>query len=134
MLDDVSSSGGNGVAAQRAAALALLVEARLPIEVATTGPCDAWALVGPALFAHATRTMRSIFVLEPRGAHNDAGRLLRSLYDHVVTFAWLAVDPPTRLVLWRLEDLAQRLKTDREAAAAGSRSWTMRTARRCSAR
>jgi hypothetical protein len=44
---------------------------------------------------------------------------LRSLYDHVVTFAWLGADPPPRLALWRKEDLEGRLKIHREFAAAG---------------
>lgn len=77
-------------------------------------------MVGAGLMVHATSSLRSIiFRLRPDGAHNDAARLLRSLYDHVVTFAWLAADPVERLPLWRKEDLEERLKMDREFAAAG---------------
>lgn len=106
--------------ALRATALIELVEGRLEVEGDATGPRTAWPMVGPALLTHATSSLRSIvFRLRPEGAHNDASRLLRSLYDHVVTFAWLAADPPSRLALWRKEDLEERLKIHREFAAAG---------------
>lgn len=108
------------VVAKRADALAALVEMRLPMDADVVGVHQAWPLVGPALLSHATSTLRSIVLLGPAGAHTDASRLLRSLYDHVVTFAWLAADPSAeRLALWRLEDLAQRLKAVREMAEAG---------------
>jgi hypothetical protein len=111
---------GGDVIAQRADALAALVEARLPLDMDVPYGGDAWPLAGAALIAHATGTLRSIVLLSAAGAHNDAFRLLRSLYDHAVTFAWLAAQPTgERLEAWRLEDLAARLKMDREAAAAG---------------
>lgn len=107
------------VVAKRADALAALVEARLPMEADIAGVHQAWPLVGAALLSHATSTMRSIVLLGPAGAHTDASRLLRSLYDHIVTFAWLAADPGERLAVWRLEDIVQRLKAVREMAQAG---------------
>lgn len=108
--------------ALRAAALIDLVEGNLEVEGDAGGPQTAWPMVGPALLAHATSSLRSIvFRLRPDDAHNDASRLLRSLYDHVVTFAWLGADPPPRLALWRKEDLEERLKIHREFAAAGEK-------------
>jgi len=106
--------------ALRAAALIDLVEGRLEVEGDAGGAETAWPMVGPALLVHATSNLRSIvFRLRPDEAHNDASRLLRSLYDHVVTFAWLGADPPPRLALWRKEDLQERLKIHREFADAG---------------
>jgi hypothetical protein len=106
--------------ALRTAALIELVEWSLEVEGDAGGPQTAWPMVGPALLAHATSNLRSIvFRLRPDGAHNDASRLLRSLYDHIVTFAWLAADPPPRLALWRKGDLQERLKIHREFEAAG---------------
>jgi hypothetical protein len=106
--------------AMRATALIDLAEGRLEVEGHALGPETAWPMVGPALLVHATSSLRSIvFRLRPDGAHNDSSRLLRSLYDHVVTFAWLAADPPARLALWRKEDLKERLKIHREFADAG---------------
>jgi hypothetical protein len=104
----------------RATALLDSVEGRLEVEGDAGGPQTAWPMVGPALLTHATSNLRSIvFRLRPDGAHNDASRLLRSLYDHVVTFAWLAADPLPRLALWRKEDLKERLKIHREFETVG---------------
>ena len=86
-MDDVP------VPPERPAALAAFVEAHLPIEGDVTGDGDVWTLVGPALLAHATGTLQSTFALAPTDSHKDASRLLRSLYDHVVTFAWLGAEP-----------------------------------------
>jgi hypothetical protein len=105
--------------AHRAAALAALVENRLPLEGNSTGPWDAWPVAGPALLAHATSILNAIFLLRPHDAHNASSRLLRSLYDHVVNFAWLAIDPPAHLALWRKSDLEERLKMDRDFRDAG---------------
>jgi hypothetical protein len=101
----------------RAAALIAATQGHLEIE---GGP--GWPLVASGLLVHATSCLRSVvFRLGPDGAHNDASRLLRSLYDHVVTFAWLASDPPALLPVWRKVDLEERLKMDREVRAAGDR-------------
>jgi len=106
--------------AERAAALIASAEPHLEIEGDPRGPVGPWPLVGSGLLVHATSSLRSIvFRLAPDGAHNDASRLLRSLYDHVVTFAWLASDPPSLLPVWRKSDLQERLKMDREARSAG---------------
>lgn len=117
--DGVTELSEYDLLANRATALGQLVEDRLPLERDSNGPETAWPLVGPALLAQATGSLNSIFLLRPHGAHNDASRLLRSLYDHVVTFAWLAVDPPGRLGPWRKADLLERLKMAREFDAVG---------------
>jgi uncharacterized protein DUF5677 len=104
----------------RATALVELVEGRLPVEGDGTGPETAWPMVGAALLSHATSSLRSIvFRLRPDGAHNDGSRLLRSLYDHVLTLAWLAADPYPRLRLWRKDDLKKRLTMARELEEVG---------------
>jgi hypothetical protein len=113
------STPDTDIAVQRAGALADLVESRLPLEVDVTGPGGRWAVTGGGLLAHATGSLHAISRLQPAGMYNDAFRLLRSLYDHVVTLAWLAEDQVTRLTLWRLEDLKGRLTLDREASSAG---------------
>jgi hypothetical protein len=104
----------------RAAALIAAAEGHLEIEGNPRGPGGPWPFVASGLLVHATSCLRSvIFRLGPDGAHNDASRLLRILYDHVVTFAWLASDPPALLAIWRKADLQARLKMDREASVAG---------------
>src|SRR5512132_4502770 len=56
-------------------------------------PVDAWPLVGPALIARATGSLEAILALVPLRREADADTLLRSLYRHVTTFAWLAGEP-----------------------------------------
>ena len=54
------------------------------------------------------------------GQSVDAATLGRSLYEHVVHFAWLAADPSAaRLQEWRKTDLVQRLKADNDARSVG---------------
>lgn len=80
-------------AGNRAEGLIDLVRPHLPIEVRVNGPADAWALVGPGLIGRQVGAMEAIFRLHPSGRDADSIVLLRSLYDHAVTFAWLAADP-----------------------------------------
>ena len=117
---DSMDGSHSGPIAQRAAALIAAAEGHLEIEGDPNGPGGPLPFVAHGLLVHATSCLRSIvFRLGPDGAHNDAARLLRSLYDHVVTFAWLASDPPTLLPVWRKADLQARLTIDREARDAG---------------
>lgn len=112
--------------ALRAAALMDLVEGNLEVEGDAGGPQTAWPMVGRALLG--TSSLRSIvFRLRPDGAHNDASRLLRSLYDHIVTFAWLGrpATPPRALAEGRLTGALEdspRVRGCRRAANPGRRS------------
>jgi Family of unknown function (DUF5677) len=112
------STRDTDIAVQRSDTLAELVESRLPIEVNVAGPGGRWAVTGAGLLTHATGSLRAISLLQRAGMYNDGFRLLRSLYDHLVTLAWIAEDQPTRLTLWRLEDLSRRSTLDREASSA----------------
>jgi hypothetical protein len=104
----------------RAAALISTAEGHLKVEGDRSIAGDILPLTSSGLLVHATSCLKSIiFRLGPDGALNDASRLLRSLYDHVVTFAWIASDPAAHLPAWRKADLQERLTMDREAHAAG---------------
>jgi hypothetical protein len=108
----------------RADALAELVEARLPMEftvtVTATGDADAWPLVGTALLSRMTTTLRRMFDATHGGQSVDAATLARSLYEHVVHFAWLAADPSTaRIQEWFKADLISRLKADTDMRSLG---------------
>jgi Family of unknown function (DUF5677) len=70
-----------------------MVRAKLPLTARVASSADAWQLVGPALIARQTGALEAIFTLRPLGRDADATVLLRSLYDHAVTFAWLAANP-----------------------------------------
>jgi hypothetical protein len=105
---------------RRADALRELVTERLPAEYDATGDDDAWPLIGTALFSRATSTLRHVFDAARGGQSVDAATLGRSLYEHVVHFAWLAADPSAaRLQEWRKADLVQRLKADNDARSVG---------------
>ncbi len=50
----------------------------------------------------------------------DADVILRTLYEHVTTFAWLAAEPnEERMQLWLKADSKQRLKADDDCAKVG---------------
>jgi hypothetical protein len=105
---------------KRGEALALLVESHLPLEVNVTGDHDAWPLISAGLLSRMTTTLRHIMDLAPRGQGVDAGTLLRSLYEHLVHFAWLAADPSrARIEEWHKNDLRMRLAADDDARRRG---------------
>jgi hypothetical protein len=107
-------------AAAEGRALIELVRPRLPLDVVVHGPVDAWPLVGPALIARATGTLEAILALLPLDREADAGALLRSLYEHVATFAWLAVDPgEERMSRWLKSDCKSRLQADDDCRKVG---------------
>src|SRR5665809_17943 len=64
-------------------------------------------------------TARSIAKLNTSGAHNDVLVLLRTLYEQVVTFCWLAIDSDRHLVAWANEAHLERLKHHNDALVYG---------------
>jgi hypothetical protein len=92
-----------------------------------------WTVVGHALITRMRDTMDSIALLVPSHRESDALVLLRVVYEHVVTFCWLAIDPKTNLEEWwddakywrrkQVEDAAENfglddLMTDEEMSEA----------------
>lgn len=96
-----------------------LVTRHLPQEVDVTSDYDVWPLVSLALLSRMTTTLGSILDLQFAQREVDAGILLRSLYEHAVHFAWLAVDPGSRIEEWHKDDLVSRLKAEADARAHG---------------
>jgi hypothetical protein len=64
-------------------------------------------------------TARSVAKLNASGAHNDVLVLLRTLYEQVVTFCWLAIDSDRHLVAWANEAHLERLRLHNDALAYG---------------
>jgi len=90
------------------------------MEVTVHGPPDAWLLVGPALIARATGTLEAILALLPLEREADANTLLRSLFEHVATFAWLAAEPgEERMRRWLKSDAKARLRMDDDCREVG---------------
>jgi hypothetical protein len=97
-----------------------LVVRHLPIEVQVTDTTTLWRLVAPGLIARQAGTLDAILALRPLGRESDAFVLLRSLYEHAVTFAWLAADPgEDRLQQFEKSDAFARLGCDRDARKVG---------------
>ncbi len=100
-------------AQRRAERLVGLVLPHLPAEVEARTHRDAWHWVAPALVARAAGSLEAIMALRPLGREADPIILLRSLYEHVTTFAWLAAEPDAdRMGRWLKSDRAMRIKID----------------------
>jgi hypothetical protein len=96
--------------------IASLVESRLPLAVESDGSEEDWDITGPAMLVAAVRHLRALERLQdgfPSGV--VAWQILRSVFEYVTTFAWIAADPETRIRSW----LKVRLRTE---AQGGQRS------------
>jgi hypothetical protein len=108
------------IAERRGRDLIELLSPQLPLEVRVEGPADAWALVGPCLLARQIGALEAIFALRPLDREADAIIVLRSLYEHAVTFAWLAVEPGAEGQRKFLKsDLISRLELDKDVREIG---------------
>lgn len=104
----------------RGRALIELVSKRLPQEFEITGDTDAWPGVGVALLSRMAGTLEAVLDLQHAQRETDSGTLLRSLYEHVVHFAWLAAQPDAgRLKRWREYDDLMHLRAIIDARAYG---------------
>ncbi|HVY77354.1 MAG TPA: DUF5677 domain-containing protein [Solirubrobacterales bacterium] len=108
------------LAERRGRSLIGLVEPHLPLEVLPTGPADAWQLTGPALVSRQVGSLTALLSLRPLGGEADPLVLLRTLYEHAVTFAWLAADPgEDRHRRFLKSDAVSRLSMDDDARRVG---------------
>jgi hypothetical protein len=71
--------------------LVRLVTSETPIVVSNTVPSERRALQG--LLIKSVSVMRSLLGLSRLGHNTEVMILARSPADHVITFAWLAIDP-----------------------------------------
>ena len=97
--------------------LGSLLESRLPVVVDSAGAEDDWAVVGPALLAASTRHLRAIVQVQCSLSSGLIGwQLVRSMYEYVVTYAWIAAKPEARSRLWLKADYEQRIKFEDDVA------------------
>jgi hypothetical protein len=92
----------------RASALVALARLAAPRVVPSNRNLDEWLVFVPATVLRCAYLVESILALEER--HLDAGILLRSLFEHIVTFAWLAIDPSGRMPRIVAADYKSRMK------------------------
>lgn len=95
--------------------LCFLIEARLPLAVESDGHEDDWNVIGPAMLAAAARHLRTIAHLQRTFPSGVIGwQLVRSMFEYVATYSWIAADPATRAEKWLKSDYVQRLKLDND--------------------
>jgi hypothetical protein len=101
--------------------LCSLLESRLPLTVESDGSEDDWNVVGPAMLAAATRHLRAIAHLQSTFPSAVVGwQLVRSMFEYVATYAWVAADSATRTEQWLKSDYVQRLKLDNDFRELGN--------------
>lgn len=101
-------------AAAATRALAALIRNRLPVEVESPDH-DPWPMVAWAFLGRFAGEAEAIVALLPLRREIDSHCLMRVLYEHVVTFAWIAAGPiKERIDLFEKNDAAERIKVDNE--------------------
>ena len=90
-----------------------LIKPQFPVDLPPLGSADAWQLTGPGLIARQVGSLEAIFYLRSLEREADPAILSRALYEHAVTFAWLAADPGAqRHQRFVKSDLLRRLEID----------------------
>jgi hypothetical protein len=92
----------------------------LPVQLPSDGDPADWPVLGWAMLARATLTLDSLMELLPWRRAADASVLVRCLYEQVVTFAWIAIDPADHSEQWVRWDRRQRIKVDNDLQEHGS--------------
>ncbi len=106
-------------AALRSRELVGVVDRYLPVAAGEDNRHDSWQVTGPALIARGRNTLESLTAVAAVRHRADASILLRSLFEHFVSFAWLAADPANRMPNWLASDATQRLKIDADFRTIG---------------
>lgn len=78
-----------------------------------------WALFTAASLVRMADTVESLMDLMSSKRDLDGQTLVRSLYEQVVTFAWIAIDPEKRQRRWAGEGRWDELKLHNDAATFG---------------
>ncbi|HEX6457276.1 MAG TPA: DUF5677 domain-containing protein [Thermoleophilaceae bacterium] len=107
-------------ARKQARALGELTRRFLPATVESGNRHGDWPVTGYAMIARASGTLESVMSLFPRRRNADAAVLARALYEEVVTFAWVAIDPEENARAWVRWDRRQRLKADNDVRSVGA--------------
>jgi hypothetical protein len=107
-------------ARQRVLGLRELTSCFLPRTMVCAGDHGDWPLTGFAMLARACGTTESVLALAAERRATDAGALSRTLFEEVVTFAWIAIDPAVNAAAWVRWDRRQRIKLDNDLSDKGA--------------
>ena len=88
-----------------------------------------WPVCATAALLRMCDTVDSIMTLMGRQKLGDGRALLRSLYEQVVVFSWVAMDPATRLERWEGASRKEQLKLHNEALRYGETILTPKEAK-----
>jgi hypothetical protein len=77
------------------------------IEGVGVGHPEDWRVLGPVLLARAAYALDTLRVLATRDV--DAAVVTRTLYETVLTFAWIAINPQPHAFRWLRTDREERL-------------------------
>jgi hypothetical protein len=72
------------------------------------------------MLARACGTTKSVIALAAERRAVDAGTLSRALFEEVVTFAWIAIDPAVNSEAWVRWDRKQQVKADNDLVDKGA--------------
>lgn len=83
-----------------------------------------WSLWSTVALVRMADTVEAAMTLIAAGADVDGRTLIRSLYEQVVTYAWIAVDPGPRHKRWFAESVWADLRLHNDATTFGERILT----------
>jgi len=103
---------------ERSIQLIRLARSHFPRTVAaSTNPND-WTAIGPAFVFRCARMLDAVVTLPIEHA-TEAAALVRVLYEHVVTFAWIGISPAENVGAWERNALVQAIKAANDAKPFG---------------
>jgi hypothetical protein len=106
----MSENGYEERAEARANALVQLAWESIPRSLSSSKDHEDWNVFVPATVARCAHILESILALCSR--QQDGAILLRALFEHVIAFAWVAIEPQTRLSRLVANDYEHRLKAN----------------------
>ena len=78
-----------------------------------------WRPLGAAMIARMSDLVDSMRLLIPSRRQSDVLILLRALYEHMVTFCWVAIDPDVNTQTWINHSWIERKKLHNDLIAFG---------------
>lgn len=78
-----------------------------------------WRSYGPAMIARMADIVDTTLILMDAGRVMDGAIMVRVLYEHVVKFCWIAIDPDKHMELWSKDALYWQRKLHNDLADYG---------------
>ena len=108
----------------QAANAGLVAVVRRHLPMGFYGSASHWLLWSTVALIRMADTVDAAMTLMRARQDIDGRNLIRSLYEQVVTFAWIAVDPRARYSRWMAESVWEDLRLHNDATSFGERVLT----------